>query len=181
MFWLASAFGAISGLVKSIGGFLPAIGAGAAVYSSMEQKKAAEEAAGLQAQYQKQQQEYAQQQAKFQEDTNRLNVEYQAQQKAFQDEQLAMQKALADQQMLDAESARKMQEEMSKKSLVLQKEQLAKQTVAIPTYEENITGDMAKLAELDKKRKKALSLKKTDKTQGALGSANVGMKSLLGG
>lgn len=172
---------AIGGLVSGIGKVLPLIGAGATVYSSMQQKNAADDAARMQAEYQKRQQAYAQQQAEFEKETQQLNLQYQQQQKQYQDEQIALQKTLADQQRLDAENARKMQEEMSKKSLELQKEQLAKQLVDIPKQEEDLTPDMVKLNELDKKRRAALSLKKTNTTNGLLKTANIGIKTLLGG
>ena len=62
----------------------------------------------------------------------------------------------------------------------LQKEQLSKQAVAVPTYEENLNSDMAALSELEKKRRKSMSMKSTNQTFGLLDLPMTGSKQLLG-
>ena len=156
------------------------IGAGATIYSAQQQSSAAADAKRQQEAYLAQQAQYQAEQAKLQEETNALNLEYQGQQKVYQEQQLALQKELSAKQLADAEASRQLQENTSRKTLELQKEQLSKQAIAVPTYEENLNADMAALSELEKRRKKSLSLKGTDKTFGMLDAAMTGSKQLLG-
>jgi len=156
------------------------IGAGATYYASRQQAEAAEQAQRQQQAYLAQQAQYQAEQARMQDETNKLRLEYQAQQKAFQEQQLALQKELSAQQLADAEAARKLQEQTARDTLNLQKEQMAKQSVAVPTYEEDLSMDMANLSELEKKRRKSMSMKSTNLTYGLLDPAYTGSKQLLG-
>jgi hypothetical protein len=156
------------------------IGAGATIYSAQQQSKAAEDAQRMQEQYLAQQAQYQAEQARMQDETNKLSLEYQGQQKAFQEQQLVLQKELSAQQLADAEASRKLQEQTSRDTLNLQKEQMAKQSVAVPTYEEDLSMDMSNLSELEKKRRKSMSMKSTNLTYGLLDPAYSGSKQLLG-
>ena len=156
------------------------IGAGATVYSAQQQNSAAADAKRQQEAYLAQQANYQAEQARMQDETNKLSLEYQGQQKAFQEQQLALQKELSAQQLADAEASRKLQAQTSRDTLNLQKEQMAKQSVAVPTYEEDLSMDMANLSELEKKRRKSMSMKNTNQTFGLLDPAYTGSKQLLG-
>ena len=156
------------------------IGAGATIYSAQQQSSAAADAKRQQEAYLAQQAQYQAEQARMQDETNKLSLEYQGQQKAFQEQQLALQKELSAQQLADAEASRKLQEQTSRDTLNLQKEQMAKQSVAVPTYEEDLSMDMSNLSELEKKRRKSMSMKNTNQTFGLLAPAYTGGKQLLG-
>ena len=156
------------------------IGAGATYYASQQQAEAAEQAQKQQQAYLAQQAQYQAEQARMQDETNKLSLEYQGQQKAFQEQQLALQKELSAQQLADAEASRKLQAQTSRDTLNLQKEQMAKQSVAVPTCEEDLSMDMANLSELEKKRRKSMSMKNTNQTFGLLDPASTGSKQLLG-